>query len=79
MKLKLPCHKSSDINLNPAELLLQAGNGTLHIFWIQQLLEKKWEYNESVHQTFKDYFKNIRDSVMREVEFRILKKIVKII
>jgi len=30
------------------------------------MLEKKWEYNEEVHQLFKD-FKKAYDSVRREV------------
>jgi len=36
---------------------------TDHIFCIQQLHEKKWEYNEAVHQLFKKAY----DSVRREV------------
>ena len=42
-----------------------------HIFCIRQILEKKWEYNEEVHQVFKD-FKKAYDSVRREVLYRIL-------
>jgi hypothetical protein len=34
-------------------------------------LEKKWEYNEAVHQLL-IYFKNAYDSVTREVLFNIL-------
>jgi len=30
---------------------------TYHIFCIHQLLEKKWEYNEAVHQLFIDFKK----------------------
>ena len=51
-----------------------------HIFCIQ----KKWEYNEEVHQVFID-FKKAYDSVRREVlykiviEFGILKKLVRLI
>jgi len=30
---------------------------TDHIFCIHQLLEKKWEYNEAVHQLFIDFKK----------------------
>jgi len=37
-----------------------------HIFCIRQILEKKWEYNEPVHQLFID-FKKAYDSVRREV------------
>ena len=35
---------------------------TDHIFCIRQILEKKWEYNEEVHQLFID-FKKVYDSV----------------
>jgi hypothetical protein len=54
------------------------------IFYIQQILEKKWEYNGTVHQIFID-FKKAYDSVKREVlysilvEFGIPKKLVRII
>ena len=53
-----------------------------HIFCIRQILEKKWEYNEPVHQLFID-FKKAYDSVRREVlykiliEFGILRKLVR--
>ena len=39
---------------------------TDHIFCIRQILEKKWEYNEAVHQLFID-FKKACDSVGMEV------------
>jgi len=42
-----------------------------HIFCICQILEKKWEYNEEVHQLFID-FKKAYDSVRREVLYKIL-------
>jgi len=42
-----------------------------HIFCIRQILEKKWEYNEIVHQLFTD-FKKDYDSVRREVLYKIL-------
>jgi len=54
-----------------------------HIFYIRQILEIKWEYNE-VHQLFID-FKKAYDSVRREVlykiliEFRIPRKPVRLI
>jgi len=57
---------------------------TDHIFCIRQILEKKWEYNEAVHQLFID-FKKAYDSVRREVlyniliEFGIPKKLVMLI
>ena len=41
------------------------------IFFIRQILEKKWEYNEEVHQLFID-FKKAYDSVRREVLYKIL-------
>ena len=44
---------------------------TDHIFCICQTLEKKWEYNEEVHQLFRD-FKKAYDSVTREVLYKIL-------
>jgi len=44
---------------------------TDHIFCICQILEKKMEYNESVHQLFVD-FKKAYDSVRREVLYNIL-------
>jgi hypothetical protein len=54
------------------------------IFYIQQVLEKKWEYNGTVHQLFID-FKKASDSIKREVlynilvEFSIPKKLVRLI
>jgi hypothetical protein len=44
---------------------------TDQIFYIRQILEKKWEYNESVHQLLL-YFKKDYDSVRREVLYNIL-------
>jgi sorting nexin-29 len=44
---------------------------TDQIFCICQILEKKWEYNETVHQLFID-FKKAYDSVRREVLYHIL-------
>ena len=55
-----------------------------HIFWIRQTLNKKWEYNEAVHQFFVD-FKKPYDSVRKEnlynilIEFGILRKLVRLI
>jgi hypothetical protein len=57
---------------------------TDQIFCICQILEKKWEYNETVHQLFID-FKIIQDSALREVlhsiliEFGVLMKLVRLI
>ena len=44
---------------------------TDHVFCIHQILEKKWEYSEAVHQLFID-FKKAYDSVRKEVFFNIL-------
>jgi len=57
---------------------------TDHIFCIRQILEKKWEHTEAVHQLFID-FKKAYDSVRREalyiilIEFGIPKKLVGLI
>jgi hypothetical protein len=54
------------------------------IFYIRQVLEKKWEYNGMVHQLFID-FKKAYDSIRKEVlynilvEFGIPKKLVRLI
>jgi hypothetical protein len=44
---------------------------TDQIFYIQQILEKKWEYNGTVHQLFID-FKKAYNSARREVLYNIL-------
>jgi hypothetical protein len=44
---------------------------TDQIFCMCQIMEKKWEYNETVHQLFID-FKKAYDSVRREVFYNIL-------
>ena len=55
-----------------------------HVLCICQIVEKKWEYNEAVHQLFIE-FKKAYDSVRREVlyntlnEFGILMKLVRLI
>jgi hypothetical protein len=41
------------------------------IFYIRQILEKKWEYNGTVHQLFIE-FKKAYDSVRREALYNIL-------
>jgi hypothetical protein len=41
------------------------------IFYVRQILEKKWEYNGTVHQLFID-FKKAYDSINREVLYNIL-------
>jgi hypothetical protein len=54
------------------------------IFYIRQILEKKWEYNGTVHQLFID-FKKAYESVNREtlcnilLQFGIPKKLVRLI
>jgi hypothetical protein len=50
---------------------LYSRSNTDQIFCIRQLLEKKWEYNETVHQLFIDV-KNAYDSVRKEVLYNIL-------
>jgi hypothetical protein len=40
-------------------------------FLIHQILEKKWEYNETVHQLLIDY-KKTYDSVRREVLYNVV-------
>jgi hypothetical protein len=57
---------------------------TAHNLCPLQILEKKWEYNETVHQLFID-FKKAYDSVRREVlynnliEFGVPMKLVRLI
>jgi sorting nexin-29 len=57
-------------------------SATDQIFYIRQILEKKWEYNGVVYQLFID-FKKAYDSVRREalynilIEFGIPRKLVK--
>jgi hypothetical protein len=46
---------------------------TDQILCIRQILEKKWEYNETVHQLFIDFTKAY-DSVRREVLYNILRE-----
>jgi hypothetical protein len=46
---------------------------TDQFFYIRQILGKKWEYNETVHQLFV-HFKKAYDSVRREVLYNILKE-----
>jgi len=57
---------------------------TDHIFCIRQIIEKKWEHHEAVHQLFID-FKKAYDSVRREglynilIEFGVPQKLVRLI
>ena len=56
----------------------------IYVFCNRQILEKKWEYSEEVHQLFID-FKKAFDSVRREnlykilIEFGIPRKLVRLI
>jgi hypothetical protein len=50
---------------------LRNRSSTDQIFCIPQILKKKWEYNETVHQLFVD-FKKANESVWREVLYNIL-------
>jgi hypothetical protein len=50
---------------------LDVTSTTDQIFCIRPILEKKWEYSETVHQLFID-FKKTYDSVMRVVLYNIL-------
>jgi hypothetical protein len=49
----------------------QCGSTADQIFCIRQIMEKKWKYNETVHELFID-FKKAYDSVRREVLYNIL-------
>jgi hypothetical protein len=53
------------------KIFLIQGLATGHIFCTRQLLEKKWEYSEAVHQVFV-YFKKTSDSGRREAFCNIL-------
>jgi len=57
------CFQKEFFNVKP--------DSTDHLFCIRQILEKKWEYNEAVHQLCIDY-KKAYDSVRREVLYNIL-------
>ena len=57
---------------------------TGHIFCIHHIHEKKWEYNEAVHQLFIDFktaYESIRRGILYNIliEFGILKKLVRLI
>ena len=63
---------------------LRNSTTTDHISCMRQILEKKWEYNEAVHQLLID-FNKVYDSARREVLYKILiqfcipKKLVRLI
>jgi hypothetical protein len=48
------------------------GSTTEQVFLIHQRLEKKWEYNGTVHQLFTD-FKKAHDTIRRVVLYNILR------
>ena len=57
---------------------------TAHILCIRQILEKKWEYNESVHQLFIDFQKAYGPDRMEVlyitlIEFGITMKLIRLI
>jgi hypothetical protein len=61
-----------DFNANVGKEEFRRNSSTTdQIFCIRQILEKKWEYNETVHQLFID-LKKYCDSVRREVFYNIL-------
>ena len=73
------------VHLQDIRRIVQLKRSTTdHIFCIRQILEKKWEHNEAVHQLFIDFTKAY-DSVRREalynilIEFGIPKKLVRLI
>jgi hypothetical protein len=51
------------------------------MFCIRQILEKKWEYNEAVHQLFIDFKTAVRREVLYNIliEFGIPRKLVRLI
>jgi len=51
----------------------RSNRSTTDFIFCIQILEKKWEYNEAVHQLF-IYFKKVYDSVRREVLYNVLIK-----
>jgi hypothetical protein len=88
---KLKSHRSPGVDQNPAELIRAGGmtiryeihkliirrnrSTTDHIICILQILEKKLEYNEVVHQFFIDSMKAY-GSVRKEVYYKILIELV---
>jgi hypothetical protein len=52
-------------------LIRLSASTTAQIICIRQILKKKWEYNETVHQLFID-FKKAYDSVKGKVLYNIL-------
>jgi hypothetical protein len=62
----------ADENIGDHQCGFRRNRSTTHqIFYIRQILEKKWEYNGTVHQLYID-FNKAYDSVRREVLYNIL-------
>jgi hypothetical protein len=82
--LKVDCVKNSVINEYHRCCFQRNRSTTDQILYIHQILEKKWEYNGTVHQLFID-FKKAYGSVRREalynilIEFGIPRKLVALI
>jgi hypothetical protein len=76
--------RANEINEERQCRFQQNKSTTDQIFYIRQVLERKWEYNGTVHQLFID-FKKAYDSVRREalynilIEFEIPRKLVGLI
>jgi len=70
MRRKLLGIINVDFNATGQLLIIYAAT-TDHIFCICQILEKKLEYDEAVHQLFID-FRKAYDSVRREILYNIL-------
>jgi len=68
---RLGCQMTSPWATSSVSTVNRISSTIDHIFCIRQILEKKWEYNEEVHQIFID-FKQAYDSVRREVLYKIL-------
>jgi hypothetical protein len=64
-------HDVRVVNLDNQCEFRRNSSTTDRIFSIRQILEKKWEYNEAVHQLFID-FKKAYDSVRRKVLYNIV-------
>jgi hypothetical protein len=66
----------SSVQVNPILLgFCRNRSITDQIFYIRQILEKKWEYNGTVHPLFIDC-KKAYDSIKREVLYSILLELV---
>jgi hypothetical protein len=61
---------ADDITGNHQQVFRCKRSATDHISCIQQILEKKWEYNSTEYQLFIDFMK-ASDSVKREVLYNI--------